>query len=133
MAPNLYIRLSALQFLQFYIWGSWFVTAGTYLLKTLEFSGREVGLVYSTTAIAATISPFILGVVADRFNGFDIDVFLAHLERFLSRAMALYLRRRRMDPQVFTAHLEGNAIIEGDRQHPGLTVEVDFGGYGITH
>ena len=62
----LYVKLSTLFFLQMFIWGSWYVTAGTYLLQTAGFSGREVGLVYTTTALAATLSPFLLGILADQ-------------------------------------------------------------------
>jgi nucleoside transporter len=65
--PHLRVRLSLMQFVQYFIWGSWFVTIGTYLLKTLNFSGAEVGLVYSSPGMAAMIMPWLLGVIADRY------------------------------------------------------------------
>lgn len=53
-------------FFQFFIWGTWVITLGTYMLQTLHFSGKQVGMVYAANAIAATLSPVVTGVLADK-------------------------------------------------------------------
>ena len=60
-------KLSLMMFLQYFIWGAWYVTAGTYMAKVLTSSGTEIGNAYSAFAFAAIISPFFVGSIADRF------------------------------------------------------------------
>jgi nucleoside transporter len=67
MNTSIRIRLSALMFLEFFIWGAWYVTLGTYLDKVLHASGVEIGAAYSAMAVATIFSPFFVGMIADRF------------------------------------------------------------------
>lgn len=78
MHKSTFLKLSVLMFLQYFLWSCWYVTAGTYLMNTLQFSGRQVGLIYGSTAIAAMVSPFFVGFLTDRY--FTIEKVLGSLQ-----------------------------------------------------
>lgn len=61
------MQLSSMMFLNFFIWGAWFVTMGTYLGSELKASGTEIGIAYGTQSWGAILAPFIIGLIADRF------------------------------------------------------------------
>ena len=90
MSFSLKARLSFMMFLNYVIWGAWYVTIDTYLRNTLHFSGTEAGTVFGTTALASMISPFFVGLIADRF--FATERVLAALH--LLGALFLYLVTR---------------------------------------
>jgi nucleoside transporter len=67
MNPMIRVRLSAMMFLEFFTWGAWFVSLGTFLSKNLNANGEQTGMVFSTQSWGAIIAPFIIGLIADRF------------------------------------------------------------------
>ncbi len=66
MSLNLRLQLSAMMFVQFFIWGAWYVTAPNYL-GTIGFTANDFGWTYAVGPIAGMISPFFVGMIADRF------------------------------------------------------------------
>ena len=73
------LRLSLMMFLQFFIWGGWFVTLGTYLSNTLSANGGQIGMAFSTQSWGAIIAPFIVGLIADRFFNAEKILGLLHI------------------------------------------------------
>jgi nucleoside transporter len=66
MTMQIRVRLGTMMFLQYFIWGAWYVTLATWLTKSLHFSGEQIGLAAGTTAVGAMIAPFFVGLIADK-------------------------------------------------------------------
>ena len=96
MSLDVRIRLWIMMFLEFFVWGTWYVTMGTYLTE-IGFPGGDVGSAYSTTSIAAIISPFFVGLVADRFLPGQVVLGIMHLVG----AGLLYYASTITDPTLF--------------------------------
>src|SRR5687767_1179412 len=80
-------RLGAMMFFEYVIWGAWYVTLTTYLTTALRFTGTEAGAVFGTAALASLLSPFFVGLIADRF--FATERVMATL--YIVAAVCMYL------------------------------------------
>ncbi len=87
MSKIIRIQLSFMMFLEFFIWGAWYVTMGTYLVAALHATGTQNGAAYGANALGTIISPFIVGMIADRY--FPAQRFMGLLHLF--GAILLYL------------------------------------------
>jgi nucleoside transporter len=79
LTPGVRVKLSLMMFLQFFVWGAYFVTMGTYLLQGLHFTGTETALAYSTLPWGAIVAPFVIGMIADRFFAAEKLLGVLHL------------------------------------------------------
>ncbi|MFT2794337.1 nucleoside permease [Serratia sp. N21D137] len=100
-------RLKVMIFFQFFIWGAWLVTLGSYMINTLHFSGAQVGMVYSSKGIAALIMPSLAGIIADRWIKANRLYGLCHL----LGAVALYYAAQVDQPMVMFWVMLFNAMV----------------------
>lgn len=78
MIVSIRIKLSVMMFLQFFIWGAWYVTAANYL-STVGFGGNDIGWTYAMGPVAGMLTPFFVGMVADRFFSAQRVLGILHL------------------------------------------------------
>ncbi|MBT8301127.1 MAG: MFS transporter [Maribacter sp.] len=79
MNTKIRVQLSLMMFLEFFIWGAWYVTMGSYLPNTLQTTDPETALAYSTQSWGAILAPFIIGLIADRYVNAERILGLLHL------------------------------------------------------
>jgi nucleoside transporter len=101
------IKLSSMMFLEFFIWGSWFVTLGTFIGNNLHASGSQSAAVFSTQSWGAIIAPFIIGLIADRF--FNAERILGVLH--LAGAVLMYQMYKAADISTFYPYVLSYMIL----------------------
>jgi len=79
MTATTRIKLSTMMFLEFFIWGAWFVTFGTFLAANLQANGTQTGSAFATQSFGAIIAPFIIGLIADRYFNAEKILGILHL------------------------------------------------------
>src|SRR5690554_6814920 len=67
MNSSVKFKLSLMMFLEFFVWGAWFVTLGTFLGQNLNATGAQLAAAFSTQSFGAIIAPFIIGLIADKY------------------------------------------------------------------
>ena len=94
---NLKLRLTLLSFLQFFVWGAWLTTLGTYGFSYKQWSGAEFGAVFSTLGIASIFMPALMGIVADKWINAEKLYAILHI----AYGVTLFLLAKTDDPGVF--------------------------------
>ncbi|AXT50446.1 MFS transporter [Aquimarina sp. BL5] len=106
MKKFIQFQLSLMMFLEFFIWGGWFVTMGIYLPNSLKTSGGEIAMAYSTQSWGAIIAPFIIGLIADRFFNAERILGILHL----IGALLMYQMANATDFSAFYPYVLGYMI-----------------------
>jgi nucleoside transporter len=106
MKKTIQLQLSFMMFLEFFIWGAWFVTLGTFMGNNLNATGAETGMAYSTQSWGAIIAPFIIGLIADRF--FNAEKILGVLH--IIGAILMYQMFQTKDFTTFYPYVLGYMI-----------------------
>ena len=73
------LRLIILNFIEFFAWGAWLLSAGAYMYVTLKFTGLQIGAVYGTLGIASLFMPAIMGIIADKWLNAERVFGLSHI------------------------------------------------------
>lgn len=76
---SIQLRLTVMNFMQFFVWGSWLISLGAYMIVTLGFTGGQVGSIYATMGIASLFMPGLMGIVADRWVNAERVFGICHL------------------------------------------------------
>ena len=100
-------QLSVMMFLEFFIWGGWFVTLGTFLGNTLGANGNQIAMAFTTQSWGAILAPFIIGLIADRY--FNAERILGVLH--LLGALLMYLMFQAPDFSSFYPNVFGYMIL----------------------
>lgn len=100
-------RLKIMIFLQFFIWGCWLITLGSYMINTLHFSGSQVGAIYGSSGLASLIMPSLIGVIADRWMKANRLYGICH---FVG-AICLFIAAQISDPTVMFWVMLFNAMV----------------------
>jgi nucleoside transporter len=107
MQKAITFRLSFMMFLQFFIWGGWFVTLGTFLGNNLNATGSQIAMAFSTQSWGAIIAPFIVGLIADRYFNAERILGVIHL----LGAVIMYLMSSATGFDAFYPYVLGYMII----------------------
>lgn len=94
---GLKLRLTLMNFMQFFIWGSWLITIGNYWFQTKGWSGSEFGIIFSTMGIASLFMPALMGIIADRWMNAEKLYGILHI----LGAASLFLIPQIYDPSTF--------------------------------
>jgi NHS family xanthosine MFS transporter len=76
---NIKFRLIVMNFLEFFVWGSWLISLGGYMIVTLKFNGTEVGSIFGTMGLASLFMPALLGIVADKWINAERVLGICHI------------------------------------------------------
>jgi nucleoside transporter len=107
MTNGIKIRLDVMMFLQFFIWGGWFVTLGSFLSANLGATGAQSAMAYSTQSWGAIIAPFIIGLIADKYFNAERLLGVIHL----IGAALMYVLAQAHDFQAFFPYLLAYMIL----------------------
>jgi nucleoside transporter len=107
MKSYIKLKLSLMMFLQFFIWGGWFVTLGTFLGNNLSATGSQIAMAFSTQSWGAIIAPVFIGLIADRYFNAERILGVLHLLGF----GLLYLMSETKNFSVFYPYVFGYMIL----------------------